>query len=343
MTLRVALIALLAFAAAALMTGVIRRFAVSRGVLDVPNARSSHSTPTPRGGGAAIVLATTAALAALAYLGTLDRDVLVTISGGGTAVALVGLIDDHRPVAPTVRLLVHFAAAIWAIAWLGGFPTVQFAGTEITLGVAGFALGVLGIVWALNLFNFLDGIDGIAASEAVFVTCAGAGLLLLIRDAPGVAAAAFVFGASCCGFLLWNWPPAKIFMGDVGSGYLGYLVAVLALSAARHDLTILLVWLILGGVFFVDATVTLIRRLARGERVSQAHRGHAYQVLARRWGSHRRVTLLVIAINVFWLLPCAFIATQWPHASGWLLVAAWTPLVVGVCAAGGGGPEAVRD
>jgi Fuc2NAc and GlcNAc transferase len=141
------------------------------------------------------------------------------------------------------------------------------------------------------------------------------------------------------GFLLWNWPPAKIFMGDVGSGYLGYVIAVLALAAARDDPVALWVWLILGGVFFVDATVTLVRRVLRGDRIHQAHRSHAYQWLARRWGSHRRVIVIVTILNLLWLLPCAFLATLHPDHAVAIAVVALAPLVALAFAAGSGRRE----
>jgi glycosyltransferase WbpL len=323
----------------ALLTGLVLKLASSRGVLDVPNARSSHSVPTPRGGGVAIVLATTAALIVLALRGSLQFNLLFALAGGGVAVAAVGFADDRRPLSTGARLAVHFAAAIWAVAWLGGMPSVRIADHIVTFGWGGYLLGTIGIVWTLNLFNFMDGIDGIAASEAVFIACAGALLALVGGNSAAVPATGLVFGAACVGFLVWNWPPARIFMGDVGSGYLGYVIAVLALAATRDDPVALWVWLILGGGFFVDATVTLVRRLVRGDRVHKAHRSHAYQWLARRWGSHRRVTVAVMMLNLIWLLPCAFLATLHPDHAVAIAVVALVPLVALAIAAGAGRRE----
>ena len=148
--------------------------------------------------------------------------------------------------------------------------------------------------------------------------------------------AALVFGAACAGFLLWNWPPAKIFMGDIGSGYIGYTVAVIALAAARDNPVALWIWLILGGIFFVDATATLVRRMFRGERIYEAHRSHAYQRLARRWGSHRPITFAVLLINVAWLAPCAGLATLHPEFAAGLCALAWFPLLCLVLLVGAG-------
>jgi Fuc2NAc and GlcNAc transferase len=338
MSPELAIVAVGALLASAVITGLIRRFALRHGVLDVPNERSSHRTPTPRGGGVAIVVATSVALGVLVWRGAVRSDLLVALAGGGVAVALVGLMDDRRRVSAGVRLAVHLAAAIWAIFWLGGLPPLQLGGQVVALGWPGWVLAVLGIVWVLNLFNFMDGIDGIAASEATFVAWCG-GLL-----AAGVSAgsAAFVLGAACLGFLGWNWPPARIFMGDVGSGYIGYSIAVLALAAARSNPVAIWVWLILGGVFFVDATVTLLRRLRRGERVHEAHRSHAYQWLGRRWGSHLRVTLVVLLVNVLWLLPCGAFAALQPQYAAMTVLVALVPLGVLALAAGAGRRE-VRD
>ena len=204
---------------------------------------------------------------------------------------------------PGIRLAVHLCAALWAVCWLGGLPPLRVGSHVIQLGWAGYPVAVLALTWILNLFNFMDGIDGIAGSEAAFVAGAAAFLTLCLGGSAGVAAVALALAGACLGFLLWNWPPAKIFMGDVGSGYLGYVIGVLALAAGREDPTALWVWLILGGVFFVDATVTLIRRVLRGDRVYEAHRSHAYQWLARRWQSHESVTITTTAVNVLWLLP----------------------------------------
>lgn len=128
-------------------------------------------------------------------------------------------------------------------------------------------------------------------------------------------------------------------MGDIGSGYLGYVIAVLALAGATTNSAEIWICLILGGVFFVDATVTLVRRLARGDRVHQAHRTHAYQWLSRRWGSHRKVTLSVLGVNGFWLLPLAWAASRFPAHAWWLAVVALSPLVVVALIAGAGRPE----
>jgi len=149
-------------------------------------------------------------------------------------------------------------------------------------------------------------------------------------------AAMLVLAAATLGFLIWNWPPARIFMGDVGSGFLGFTVAVLGLAASRHSAMPIEMWAILSGVFFVDATVTLLRRIVRGDRWFEAHRLHAYQILASRWKAHLPVTVLVIAINVFWLFPWAWIAAIYPARAMLCVAAAMVPLIVTALLVGAG-------
>lgn len=331
-------IALTAVAVAALsfaLTGVVRLYALRTGLIDQPNVRSSHSRPTPRGGGISIVLASMLGAALLSWLGFIESRLLAALLVGGALIAGVGFVDDRKGVPPLVRLLVHVVAASSAVALIGGMPVLEFGHRHFEVGLAGSVLAVVCLVWTINLFNFMDGIDGIAASEALFVTFAAAALMLLLQGIGGTAAMSLVVGAASAGFLAWNWPPARIFAGDVGSGYLGYAIGLVALAAARQADLQAIPSLLLGGVFFVDATLTLLRRLARGEPAHQAHRTHAYQWLAVRWASHLRVTLLVLAVNVVWLLPFAYWAALRPEHALWTLLAL-LPIVIGCLYIGSG-------
>jgi Fuc2NAc and GlcNAc transferase len=339
MAIHIGVVVLATLVTSLLLTHLMRRVALARGLLDVPNARSSHETPTPRGGGLAIVGSACMGFGLLAAAHLLDAHLLIALVGGGAAVALVGFIDDHRPLPAGIRLAMHVAAAVWALGWLGGLPPLRIADHVVQLGLSGYVLGALAIVWTLNLFNFMDGIDGIAASEAVFIGSAAALVAAVSGLSAAVIGADLVAVAACCGFLFFNWPPARIFMGDVGSGFVGFIIAVLAVATTRSDPSAAWQWLLLGGVFFVDATVTLVRRVARGERAQDAHRSHAYQWLARRWKSHRRVTLTSIVLNLGWLLPGALLAARYPGQAQWILAGALAPLAVAVVYAGAGRPE----
>ncbi len=300
-------------------TALAWRYALRHGVLDVPGARSSHDVPTPRGGGISIVAAATGVLLLLVFSGRLSPW-LGTAWLASLAVALVGWMDDHRGSSPWLRLAVHLGAAAWVV---GHVPIPTQSG--LTLG-----LGILAVAWVVNLYNFMDGIDGLAAGEAVFL-CLGAGVLMAEPAAALEALAWGVAGASA-GFLVLNWPPARIFMGDVGSGFLGITVALLALAAWATGALSLGVWLVLGAVFWVDATYTLLVRALTRQPVWEAHRSHAYQILARRWGSHGRVTRVALAYNVFWLFPLAAWCGGAPHKLLVALLLAVVP-VLGLCVA----------
>lgn len=315
-----------AFLAALALTGLVRVFVRGYGLLDVPNYRSSHAVPTPRGGGIAIVLIFIAGISATTLLHMTPEGLYCAVIFGGLPVAIVGLMDDCRRLPATTRLVVHVVAAAVALGFLGGIPPVRLGNRLVTLGWSGYAIGALGIVWSLNLFNFMDGIDGIAAAESIFVCGAGALAISTAAGSGGLVTICLVMSAACCGFLIWNWPPAKIFMGDVGSGFVGYVLSLLALWAGRVNHAALWIWLILGAVFLVDATVTLLGRAVRRQRLQDAHRSHAYQRLSRRWGSHKRVTMAVICVNIFWLLPNALLAAARPSWAALISLAAITPV-----------------
>ncbi len=302
----------------------VMRRAPRLGLVQEPNERSSHTVPTPGGGGVGIAVGgTIAGLLCALLLPFLGVPVIMA----SVLLAFIGYYDDRRPLAVRWRLgaQVLLMGAIVAVLPLDAFNVLLgFAVPESVLLVV-LTLG--GALW-INLFNFMDGIDGLAASEAIFLLLGAALVATLAEprlvDDPrmwwmvGVAAA-------CAGFLLLNWPPARLFMGDVGSTYLGLMTAFFALTTITSFWLSVWQWLILGALFIADSLTTLVRRIVRRERFWEAHRRHAYQALARRLGSHRRVTLLYIAINVVVLLPLTWIAGLF---RGWDAAIAVVTLVV---------------
>jgi Fuc2NAc and GlcNAc transferase len=316
----------------ALLTIALRNYALAHQVLDVPNERSSHHIPTPRGGGIAIVISFSTAILVMWATELISNHIVIGILGASTFVALVGFIDDHAPLAARWRLLAHFAAAAWILIHIGT-PLLELPGGAVDLGTIGFVLCVLYLVWMLNLYNFMDGIDGLAGIESTTVTLSGA-MLSVLHGMPSadfnsaVPMPSLALAAASLGFLIWNFPPAKIFMGDAGSGFLGITLGTLSLMAGLEAPMLFWSWVILSGVFVVDATVTLARRKLRRKILSEAHRSHAFQFAARRYGKHRPVTIAVALINVLWLLPIA-----WAVAAGWLngvagTLIAYAPLVL---------------
>ncbi|WP_447793403.1 MraY family glycosyltransferase [Pseudomonas farris] len=315
------------FAVSWMLTLILRRYALAKSLIDIPNARSSHTVPTPRGGGVAIVVAFSLALPVVMALGLLSLPALIALVGSGLLVATIGFADDHGHIAARWRLLGHFISAAWALFWLNGLPPISIFGLAIDLGWFGNVLAVIYLVWMLNLYNFMDGIDGLAGAESICV-CLGGCLVYWFGGYAELIWAPLILAGAVAGFLYWNFPPAKIFMGDAGSGFLGIILGVLVLQAAWVEPELMWSWLILLGVFIVDATWTLIRRLVRGDKVHQAHRSHAYQFASRHFKSHKLVTLGVVGINVFWLFPLSLWVGREGGGGFYGLIIAYVPLCV---------------
>ncbi len=286
------------------LTAKMRRYALSAQLIDHPNARGSHSAPTPRGGGVAIVVSFAALVAALGAMGVLPLPMLAGLLVSGLLVALVGFLDDRAALPARWRFLAHAVASIWSLWLMNGIPPVPIFGFVVDLGWFGLALAATYLVWMTNLYNFMDGIDGIASIEAITVSFCGALCWWLATGTP-LWFLPVVFAACVAGFLVLNYPPAKIFMGDVGSGFIGMMLGIFSLWTAQQATQVFWCWFILIGCFMVDATTTLVRRVRRGEKFHEAHRSHAYQYASRRHGSHKTVSLAVGAINLVWLLPIA--------------------------------------
>lgn len=309
-------------------TGAVRAYALQKCLMDVPNQRSSHASPTPRGGGLSIVITFLSAIGFLFVIEEISRPTFMALFWGGGLISAIGFLDDHHHIAARWRIMIHFIAAAWALYWLGGLPAVPLSKLYWVVGWSGNLIALMALVWNLNLFNFMDGIDGIAAIEAISVA-GGAAAIIFLQQGANIEFVLLLFlAASCAGFLVWNWPPAKIFMGDVGSGFLGYILGVFALLTAASGTLSVWVWVILLSVFLVDATVTLLRRLLRGERVYEAHCSHAYQRTARLYSSHKKVTFTVLGINIFWLFPLAWTAAMRPNTGLFLTMVAVFPLVI---------------
>ncbi len=308
-----------------LLTGIIRPLALGAELLDVPTGRSSHYTPTPIGGGLSIAITFVCALIYMYWSRAIPGSEFAALLGG-TLIAALGFVDDFRPIRVVWRIIIQLFAALWALYFLGGLPPVQIAGFSIELSWIGYVLGALALVWLLNLYNFMDGIDGLAGSETCFVTAVTFFILLHNGDRSSALLSGILLMGSV-GFLIWNWPPAKIFMGDAGSSFLGYSLGVLALITLHHGSMNIGAWVLLLGVFITDATVTLLRRVSKGENWYLAHCSHAYQHAARRYASHGRVSIFVFLINGLWLFPLAWFAVLYPETGIYLAILGLSPLI----------------
>lgn len=318
---------LIALLSALALTGILRQYALKKNMIDVPNSRSSHKIPTPRGGGVAIVVSFCALAAVLGFSAEGWEISVLSITLSGGVVAAVGFLDDHGHIAARWRLLGHFTAAFMALLLLPTLPVIQLFGWDMELLYVAYLFFSLYLVWMLNLYNFMDGIDGLASVEAICVCC-GAAIVYTALGLNSLVWLPLLLAGAVAGFLFWNFPPARIFMGDAGSGFLGIALGVLSIQGALESPQLLWVWLILLGCFIVDATVTLIRRLLTGAKVYEAHRSHAYQHAALHMGGHKIVTVSVAAINLCWLLPLALgvACLQWDGT--FVLLVAYLPLIL---------------
>jgi len=305
-----------------LLTELIRRYSLKKNLLDTPNSRSSHSIATPRGGGLSIVICF---LVVVGFSDGIPNNIVFALIGSGILIAAVGFWDDQGHIAARWRLLSHFFAAFWVLFFLGGPPVFQVFGFSFDTAWLGIVAVAFFLVWLLNLFNFMDGIDGIAAAETIFVACAGA-LFSWLSGLEALSFLSLTLAASTIGFLFLNWPPAKIFMGDVGSSFLGLMLGIIAYANILEGVSVW-IWIILLGVFIVDSGVTLLRRILIGERWYEAHCSHAYQHAARKWG-HKKVTISTIIINLFWLFPMSILSYYNPEFDVWITLLTFLPLII---------------
>ncbi|MDR3476197.1 MAG: glycosyl transferase [Devosia sp.] len=327
--------------AAAVAILLVLRNARRLGLVQAPNRRSSHTRPTPTGGGIGIV--TGASLAAVLVL--VNQPWPTTwIVLASLCLAAIGLWDDINPVPPVMRLAgeVVLVAVTLALAFPAAILSIRL-GVQLPDSVL-LALLTLLIVYWINLFNFMDGIDGMAGSEAVFLLAAPLGLALI--GTTGVVYSPLYWwvlstALATAVFLGFNWQPARIFMGDAGSLFLGFVIAIFALIEIAGGWISVWEALILPACFVTDATLTLLRRALRGEPLMTAHRLHAYQHLARRFGSHQRVALAMTGVNLVWLLPLATAAHQLPHLGPVFALVGYLPLAGLAFFAGAGRPEHV--
>lgn len=309
----------------AVLTKLVLNYALARRVYDIPNERSSHKVPTPRGGGVAIVIISLVLTVLLAFFLPQSSQLLLgAIALGGGLVAFIGALDDFRGVRPSMRLLVHFCAAIIAVYAFSAISATSAPWNILPQNMF-MVLSLFFLVWMTNLFNFMDGIDGIAGVETISFSLV-IGIIAFSRGNVVLSLFCLGLAGATSGFLRWNWHPAKIFMGDVSSGFLGFTLGVIALWGESSGSIPLTASLILLACFIGDSTWTLIRRGLAGKRVYQAHCDHTYQHAVKEGFSHTQVSSAVLLINGLWLTPLAILLLQQGY-SIYLLVAAYIPIL----------------
>ncbi|MBX2959226.1 MAG: glycosyltransferase family 4 protein [Flavobacteriales bacterium] len=258
-------------------------------LLDIPNERSSHVTPTPRGGGLAIAISWFAGIIYLKITGNIDENLFYALISG-VLISSISFLDDIYTLKSLPRIIIHVISTIIALYFIGGLNKIDLGFFSIENKIILNILAFVGIIWFINLFNFIDGIDGHSSSGALFISLA---LFFFIKDTV-----LLTLAASVLGFLPWNWQKAKIFMGDIGSTLLGFTIAVLLIYYNNNEQFSIVNGLIITAVFWFDATFTLIRRFLNKENIGQAHRKHAYQRIVQYGFSHQKTVLLVAFINL---------------------------------------------
>ncbi len=290
-------------------TGLLRKYALSRSVIDIPNERSSHTVPTPRGGGATIVIFILWVTGYCFFSDLITINILLALGLGIIIVAITGWVDDHKHVPAFIRAMLYGIASTVSIYYLDSEYIIFSSSQELVFKYVLIAAAVILIVWLINLYNFMDGTDGFAAIQTI-CTAAMSSFLFYSAGQEAMFLISVVIVVSTCGFLYWNWPPAKMFMGDVGSCVLGFSFGVLAIIGEMTNSISLSIWFVLLSVFICDATFTLLYRIARHEKWYEAHKSHAYQRLVSLGVSHKKLALIFIAINIILLWPLAWILHQ---------------------------------
>lgn len=271
------------------LTYLIKNYAIKKSLVAKVNERSSHTIPTPHGGGIAIAITWFIGLIYLYFTSQIEANLFYALLVG-IVISVISFFDDLYELSPKLRLIVQALVAIVGLYFLGAFETLTFGLFDISNSILTNIFAFLLIIWFINLTNFIDGINGYVGSEFVFLSLAG---FLLFADEHFL-----VLAVSVLGFLFWNWNKAKIFMGDVGSTLLGYNIAIFTLYYSNQESTNFWLWIVLFSLFWFDATFTLIRRKLNKEKLSQAHKKHAYQRLTQAGWSHYKVTNYSICVNL---------------------------------------------
>ena len=274
------------------LTYIIKNYMIKKSLVASVNERSSHTIPTPHGGGIAIAITWFIGLFYLYFAGQIEQNLFYALLFGAV-ISIVSFFDDIYELSPKLRLIVQALIATGGLYFLGGFETLTFGIFDIQNHIFTNIFAFFMIIWFINLYNFLDGINGYAGSEAVFLAVAG---FILFGGNHFL-----VLAMAVLGFLYWNWNKAKIFMGDVGSTLLGYNIAIFTIYYTNQEPTNFWLWIILFSVYWFDATLTLIRRKLNKEKLSLAHKKHAYQRLTQAGWSHYKVTNYSIGLNILLL------------------------------------------
>jgi Fuc2NAc and GlcNAc transferase len=316
-----------------LLTFFVKEIVRKKGFLDKPNNRSAHKKPTPTLGGIAIVISFLLGICVMFYAAIIPNDLLIPLILGGGLLAIISLFDDIKPIAVKYRIALHIFVAVLTVYWLNFNLFFDWFDYHFGLGYLSAVLSVIIIIMAINTVNFMDGIDGLVSLEVIFIASTIA--FLLIQQNNMIEARYFMLLiAVMFGFLFWNFSPAKIFMGDVGSIFLGFLLAILMIITINNKTISMWTWLILLAVFWLDVVSVLIIRLLTKQKIFEAHKTHCYQKVTQfiemkknRTFAHRTTVILITLINFLWLFPLAIMSQYYENYGLWLLIISCLPLL----------------
>ena len=276
---------------------MVKLVAQKKMLIDIPNERSSHNTPTPRGGGIAIAITWFLGISYLNYLGQINANLYYALLSG-ILISGISLIDDIYTIKSIPRIAIQSISTIVALYFIGGLKAIDLGFFSFENTFVLNVIAFIGIIWFTNLFNFIDGIDGYSSTGAIVIALA---LFFFVKDTL-----LLVLALSVLGFLPWNWQKAKIFMGDIGSTLLGFTIAVLIINYNNTEQFSILNGLIITSVFWFDATVTLIKRFLNKEQLGQPHKKHAYQRIVQFGFSHQKTVLIATTLNFLLFLMVYF-------------------------------------
>lgn len=279
---------------------IYKKIAINYQIFAHPNFRTLHEVSVPRGGGIVFSCIFVIGVLFLWCNNLLSKELFLILGVGGGLASIFGFVDDIYNIKASYKLLIQICLSSWIVFWLEGHVYIkhlEFLNEIIN------PLLIFFLVWMINAYNFMDGIDGMAVSGAFYITGTLTLILLIVNGSPELILMFILLMASVGGFMLFNWPPASIFMGDSGSVFLGYLFGSFILVTIVRDELTLWTWLVIFGYFFADTSVTQIARIILVKEYFKPHRSHAYQNLARILGSHFKVTSGVTMYHLMWLLP----------------------------------------
>ena len=295
--------------------------------IDTPNSRSSHLLQTPSAGGLAIIFSYAIFIISLSFINTIDKTSLGILFILLLPVMLVGLLDDLKETKISLRLIIQFISASFLIYY---FQINTNWAPDFTFTQSSFLIIFLSIVlsvWLMNLYNFMDGVDGYAGSQAIFVFSASALLAYLNKPEENMHLYLIGFSLASLGFLFRNWQPAKIFMGDTGSVSIGFIIAFFIFFSASESIISIYTWLILLSVFISDATYTLFVRAVTKKNLTKPHLTHGFHLLSKNKKPQVNVAKYMIFFNIFWVLPFAFISNVFIDFHILVTIVAYLPLL----------------